>query len=128
MLPTKEKEDASVEKKKAYESVVVFGNRGEWPHEAHARLVFEDGKVLDRVLPADARWVRLRIRYSSKLAWAAVDPDRVNTWDWNRLNDSKVLASGHGAAVVLSRRAPAKYTGMAAFLLGLWNQLAWALA
>ena len=72
--------------------------------------------------------MRYEIRYKSKLAWAVVDPDRRNAWDWNRLNDSKVLASGRGATAVLSRRAPAKYTGMAAFLLGLWNQLAWALA
>ena len=43
-----------------------------------------------------AKWVRYRIRYKSKLAYAVVDPDRLNAWDWNRLNDSKVLALGQG--------------------------------
>jgi len=128
VLPTTEKDDASGDEKKTYESVVVFGNRGEWPHEARARLVFEDGKVLDRVLPADARWVRLRIRYSSKLAWAAADPDRVNAWEWNRLNDSIVLGQGKGAAATAGKRAATKYLAKVAYLIGLFLQAAWAAA
>ncbi len=84
------------EAKKTFESVVVFGNRGEWPHGALARLVFEDGTVVERALPAEARWVRLRIRYKSKLAWAAADPERVNAWEWDRSNDSIVLGRGKG--------------------------------
>ena len=128
VLPTKENEASSVEKKKTYESVVVFGNRGEWPHEARARLVFEDGRVLDRALPADARWVRLRIRYSSKLAWAAADPDRVNAWDWNRLNDSRVLGQGKGPAATAGSRATAKYFAETAYLIGLLLQAVWAAA
>ncbi len=129
VLPKKEKDDSSGERKrKTYESVVVFGNRGEWPHEARARLVFEDGKVLDRALPADARWVRLRIRYSSKLAWAAADPDRANAWEWNRLNDSIVLGQGKGAAATAGTRAAAKYFAKAAYLIGLLLQAVWVAA
>ncbi len=114
--------------KQAYESIVLFGNLGEWPHEARARLVFEDGKVVDRRLPAEARWVRLRVRYGSKLAWAAVDPDRRNAWEWNRLNDSKVLGSGKGAADTHGRRAAVKYFGWVAYIVGLFTQLFWTLA
>ncbi len=128
VLPTKEKEDTRADEKKIYESVVVFGNRGEWAHEAKARLVFEDGKVLDRALPAEARWVRLRIRYSSRLAWAAADPDRVNAWEWNRLNDSRVLGQGKGAAATAGTRAATKYFAKAAYLIGLLLQAVWAAA
>jgi hypothetical protein len=128
VLPTKEKEAPAEKKTKAYESVVVFGNRGEWPHEARARLVFEDGKILDRALPAEARWVRLRIRYSSRLAWAAADPDRLNAWEWNRLNDSIVLGQGKGAAATAGTRAAAKYFARAAYLIGLLLQAVWAAA
>jgi len=129
VLPKKEKDESSGEKKKkTYESVVVFGNRGEWPHEARARLVFEDGKVLDRALPADASWIRLRIRYSSKLAWAAADPDRANAWEWNRLNDSVVLGQGKGAAATAGTRAATKSFAKAAYWIGLLLQAVWATA
>ena len=129
LLPEKDKQPKPAgPRKKSYATRVLFGNTGEWAHAAHARIAFEDGTILERELPAAAKWVRYEIRYKSKLAWAVVDPDRRNAWDWNRLNDSKVLATGRGAATVLSKRAPAKYTGMAAFLFGIWNQLAWALA
>jgi hypothetical protein len=123
----KEKKNRSDEKK-VYESVVLFGNRGEWAHEVKSRLVFEDGKVVDRVLPAEARWVRLRVRYASKLAWAAVDPDRTNAWEWNRGNDSIVLGRGKGAADTAGGRAVAKYFAKAAYFVGLFVQAAWALA
>ena len=64
----------------------------------------------------------------SRLAYAVVDPERANTWDWNRLNDSKVLGTGRGAAATLGHRAVAKYTGWAAALSAVWTQLLWALA
>ena len=111
-----------------YSSRVLFGNTGDWAHGATARIAFEDGTILDRVLPASAKWVRYEIRYKSRLAWAVVDPDRRNVWDRNHLNDSKVLRSGEGTARVLSKAAPTKYTALAAWLLGLWSQLSWALA
>lgn len=120
--------DAGKEKK-SWATVVLFGNTGDWPHGAAARLVFDDGTVVDRRLPADARWVRYRVSYSSRLAYAVVDPDRVNAWDWNRLNDSKVLHVGKkGAARTLGQRAYAKYAAWVAYLGGLWSQLWWALA
>ncbi len=129
VLPEKDKQPpAKGKKRKVYAIRVLFGNTGGWEHAAHARIAFEDGTILERDLPAAAKWVRYEIRYKSKLAWAVVDPDRRNAWDWNRLNDSKVLASGRGAAAVLSPHAPARYTGLAAFLLGIWDQLAWVLA
>ena len=111
-----------------YDTIVVFGNEGEWPHEAAARLVFEDGTVVDRVLPAEARWVRLRTTYKSKLAWAAADPDRKNAWEWNRLNDSRVLHTGKGAANTHGKAAAVKYFGWTAYLVGLFTQLLWAAA
>jgi hypothetical protein len=111
-----------------YDTLVVFGNEGEWPHDAKARLVFEDGAVVDRVLPAEARWVRLKTTYRSKLAWAAVDPDRENAWEWNRANDSIVLGTGKGAANTHGRAAALKYFGWASYLVGLFTQLCWALA
>jgi hypothetical protein len=126
--PKKEEKKEGSEEKKTYESVVVFGNLGEWAHSAKARLAFEDGTVVDRVLPAEARWVRLRIRFRSKLAWAAVDPDRANAWEWNRLNDSRVLGQGKGKAETASGRAPAKYFAKVAYLIGLFLQSVWALA
>jgi hypothetical protein len=114
---------------KVYQTVVLFGNTGDWPHGAAARMAFEDGTVVDRNLPAKASWVRFRVRFHSKLAWAAVDPERRNAWDWNRLNDSKVLdAGGKGEARTLGRRAAVKYAGWASFCVGLWTQLLWALA
>ena len=128
VLPKKEEKDKNPDQPKVFESTVVFGNRGEWPHAAQARLVFEDGTVLDRALPAEARWVRLRIRYKSKLAWAAVDPDRVNSWDINRLNDSIVIGHGKGAADTAGGRAVAKYFARTAYLVGLLLQAVWALA
>jgi hypothetical protein len=115
-------------KKGPYDTLVVFGNLGEWPHDAKARLVFEDGTVVDRVLPAEARWVRLRTTYRSKLAWAAVDPDRENAWEWNRLNDSIVLSGGSGAARTGGRTAAVKTFGWVSYLVGLFTQLLWALA
>lgn len=128
-LPRKEEPKAAAEKKpKVYASRVLIGNTGDWEHGAHARIAFEDGTILEREIPAAAKWVRYDIRYKSKLAWAVVDPDRRNAWDWNHLNDSKVLRSGKGAARVISKRAPVKYTGWSAWLLAMWNQLAWALA
>ncbi|MEO8189504.1 MAG: M1 family metallopeptidase [Acidobacteriota bacterium] len=110
-----------------FDSIVVFGNTGDWPHGAAARLAFEDGRVLDRVLPA-ARWVRLRISSNSRLAWASIDPDRRNAWEVNRLNDSKVLNVGRGAADTRGRAAFAKYLSWAAALSGLFQQLLWSLA
>ena len=72
--------------------------------------------------------MRLRIRYTSKLAWAAVDPDRSNTWDWNRLNDSIVLGGGKGAADTAGSRAAVKYFAKASYLIGLFLQAVWTLA
>jgi len=122
------KSETKPDKPKTYSSRVLFGNTGDWAHGATARIAFEDGTILDRVIPASAQWVRYEIRYKSPLAWAVVDPDRRNAWDRNHLNDSKVLSSGKGDARVLSKAAPTKYTGLAAWLLGLWSQLSWALA
>ena len=116
------------EAKKVYQSVVLVGNTGDWNHGAAVRLVFEDGRVVDRVTPDGAKWVRYRIRYGSKLAWAAVDPERRNLWDWNRVNDSKVLGTGKGAAATLGTRAAGKYTSLAAFFSAVWTQLLWVLA
>ena len=110
---------------KRYSTVVLFGNTGDWPHAAAARLVFEDGTTMDRTLPASARWVRLRISSRVPLAWAAVDPDRVNTWDINRLNDSKVLGTGKGAADTRGGAAVAKYMGWTAAAIALYTELVW---
>jgi hypothetical protein len=68
------------------------------------------------------------VTHSARLAYAVVDPDRVNTWDWNRLNDSKVLRSGKGAAKTLGRRAYVKYSAWVAYFGALWSQLLWAFA
>jgi hypothetical protein len=125
--PIREKTDEP-EGKTVYESTVLVGNTGDWPHGAAVRLVFEDGRVVDREVPDGVKWVRYRVRYGSRLAWAAVDPDRKNLWDWNRLNDSKVLGTGTGAADTLGRRAAAKYTSLTAFLAGVWTQILWVLA
>ncbi len=114
--------------KKAYSTVVLFGNTGQWEHGAKARLVFTDGTVVERDLPANASWVRYRIRYKYRLAYAVADPERRNVWDWNHLNDSKVLRTGKGAAKTLGSRAAVKYSGWAAYLVGAWTQLLWALA
>jgi hypothetical protein len=114
--------------KKTYRSIVIVGNTGDWSHGAAVRLVFEDGRVVDRVIPEAARWVRYTVRYASPLAWAAVDPDRRNPWDWDRANDSKVLGMGKGAARTLGARAAAKYTSLVAFFSGVWTQILWALA
>jgi hypothetical protein len=113
---------------KVWGTMVLFGNTGDWAHDAKARLVFTDGVIVERTLPADARWVRFRVRYSKKLAYAVVDPDRRNVWDWNHLNDSKVLATGKGAARTFGARAYAKYSAWTAFLGALWSQLLWAFA
>lgn len=113
---------------KRWDTVVLFANTGDWPHGAGARLVFEDGRVVDRALAAEARWVRLRVFSTSRLAWAAVDPDHKNAWDANRLNDSKVLGVGRGAADTHGRAASAKYLGWAAALAALFQQLLWSLA
>src|SRR5262249_9527770 len=72
-------------------------------------------------------WVRLRITYGSALAWAAVDPERRNAWEWDRANDSKVLGSGRGAAANRSRLAAVKYAGWTAYVSGLLTQLLRAL-
>jgi hypothetical protein len=115
-------------RKQPYQTIVLFGNTGSWRHGARARLVFEDGTIVDRELPGAASWVRLRVVYRSPLAWAAADPDRHNVWDANHLNDSRVLSSGSGAARTLGRRAAVKYFGWASYLIGLGTQLFWVLA
>jgi hypothetical protein len=127
-LPTKDASDKDEDEPRIYVSRVLFGNTGDWLHGASAKLAFEDGTILERELPAAAKWVRYEIRYKSRLAWAVVDPERKNVWDWNHVNDSKVLRSGEGAAKRLSKRAPVKYAGFAAWIVGLWSQLAWLLA
>jgi peptidase M1-like protein len=114
--------------RKSYASTVLFGNLGEWQHGAKARMVFEDGTAVERSLPGAARWVRYRVRYGSPLAHAVVDPERRNVWDWNHLNDSKVLGSGEGPARTLGERAGVKYFGWVSYLVALWTQIAWALA
>jgi Peptidase family M1 domain len=114
--------------KKLYGTLVLFGNTGDWDHDVKARMVFSDGTSIDRTLPAGARWVKFRIRYASKLAYAVVDPDRENLWDWNRLNDSKVLATGKGAAATLGHRAFVKYSAWVSYLGALWSQVLWGLA
>ena len=127
--PDREKDGArKAEEPKSYDTLVVFGNLGEWPHDAKARLVFEDGTVVERALPAEARWVRLSTTYRSKLAWAAVDPDRENAWEWNRLNDSIVLGSGKGAADTRGRAAAVRTFGWVSYLVAFFSQLLWALA
>lgn len=125
--------DASADKtkkkdEKRYTTLVLFGNTGDWPHAAAARLVFEDGTTMDRTLPASARWVRLRISSRVPLAWAAVDPDRVNSWDINRSNDSKVLRTGKGAADTRGGPAAIKYLGWTAAAVALYTELVWALS
>lgn len=114
--------------KRLYATSVLFANPGEWRHGAKARLVFENGATLDRELSGDARWVRLRVPGGPSLAYAVVDPERRNAWDRNRLNDSKVVGSGTGAARTVSRRAAVKYFGWVSYLVGLWTQLLWAIA
>jgi hypothetical protein len=116
------------EEKKSYLSTVLVGNVGEWAHGAVARLVFEDGTVVERRIPDAARWVRYRVRYKSRLAHAVVDPERRNPWDWNRLNDSKVLGTGKGAADTLGSRAAFKYGSWAAAISAVWTQILWVLA
>jgi hypothetical protein len=116
------------EKTRTYASTVLVGNLGGWPHGALTRLVFEDGTVVDRRIPDNAKWVRYRTTGKSRLAYAVVDPDRANPWDWDRLNDSKVLGTGSGAADTIGGRAAVKYGGWASFLSALWSQLLWALA
>lgn len=111
-----------------YVTEVLFGNLGEWPHGAAARLVFEDGRTVMRELPAQARWVRLRVRYGARLAWAAVDFERRNAWEWNRLNDSKVLRGGKGSAETRGGLAEAKCVAWTAYLIGLVSQLLWSLS
>ncbi|HYK41646.1 MAG TPA: M1 family metallopeptidase, partial [Thermoanaerobaculia bacterium] len=101
----------SSKSKERWGSVVLFGNLGDWPHRARARLAFENGAVVERDLPGDARWVRLSITSGSPLAWAAVDPDRKNPWDANRLNDSLVLRGGEKSADTRSVAAARKYLG-----------------
>ncbi|MFY9549879.1 MAG: M1 family metallopeptidase [Thermoanaerobaculia bacterium] len=126
---TLEEDNQNQKETRTYDTLVVFGNGGEWAHGAKARLVFENGVVVDRRLPASARWVRYRVeRYSSRLAYAVVDPDRENVWDWSYLNNSKVLGTGKGAAETYGRRAVVKYSGWTAYLTALWSQLLWALA
>ena len=116
------------EGKRPHVSTVLIGNLGEWAHGAKARLVFEDGTVVERRIPDSARWVRYRVTWKSPLAHAVVDPDLANPWDWNRLNDSKVLGTGTGAADTLGGRAAFKYGGWAAALAAVWTQILWALA
>ena len=116
------------DEKRPYVSTVLVGNLGEWAHGATARLVFEDGTVVERRIPDTARWVRYRVTWKSPLAHAVVDPDRANPWDWNRLNDSKVLGTGKGAADTLGGRAALKYGGWAAAVAAVWTQILWALA
>src|SRR5262249_36249146 len=48
--PKEDKDAGRGDQDRVFESVVVFGNVGEWPHEAKARLAFEDGKVIERAL------------------------------------------------------------------------------
>ncbi|MDQ6894658.1 MAG: M1 family metallopeptidase [Acidobacteriota bacterium] len=109
--------------KELWGSVILFANAGDWAHAARARLVFEDGTVVERDLPADARWVRLNTSSRSPLAWAAVDPDRRNPWDVNRLNDSRVLRGGRKTADTRSLAASRKYLGWAAGLSALFTEL-----
>ncbi len=112
----------------SFDTSVLFGNVGEWPHATSARLVFEDGKVLDWTLPASARWVKLTIRYRSRLAWAAVDPDGANAWEWKLENNSRVLGTGKGAADTAGARAAAKYFAWAAHFAAVLQQILWSLA
>jgi hypothetical protein len=114
--------------KAEYVTVVLFGNVGEWAHASSARLAFEDGTLLDRDLPADAKWVKLTIRSRSRLAWAAVDPERRNAWEWDRSNDSKVIGRGRGPAATRGSLAAIKYFGWTTYLSGLLTQLLWAIA
>jgi hypothetical protein len=130
VAPGKKKADRPKKEKgkKVYSTIVLFGNTGDWEHGAKARMVFEDGTMVDRDLPGTASWVRYRVRYKSRLAYAVVDPDRANVWDWNHLNDSKVLGTGKGAAETFGDRAMVKYSAWTAYLAGLWTQVLWALA
>ncbi|HYK41815.1 MAG TPA: hypothetical protein VE007_05440, partial [Thermoanaerobaculia bacterium] len=63
----------------------------------------------------------------SPLAWAAVDPDRKNPWDANRLNDSLVLRGGEKSADTRSVAAARKYLGWAAGLSALFTEIVGAL-
>jgi len=126
-LEAKKDFDTSGKEKDRWGSIVLFGNLGDWPHAARARLVFEDGTVVDRELPGSARWVRLRVFSKSPLAWAAADPERRNAWDANRLNDSRVLRGGKGLADTRSAAAPLKYLGWAAGLTALFTEIVGAI-
>jgi hypothetical protein len=109
-------------------TTILFGNTGDWPHGAKARIAFEDGRVMERRLSGDARWVRLRIDSAYPLAWAVVDPSRENPWDLDRANDSKRLRQGRGDAATSSGAAPAKYLGWAAGITALFTEVLWMLA
>jgi hypothetical protein len=126
-LESEKQPEGARNRKESWGSVVLFANLGDWAHAARARLVFEDGTVVDRELPASARWVRLRASSKSPLAWAAADPDRRNAWDANRLNDSRVLRTGKGFADTRSAAASRKYLGWAAGLSALFTEIVGAL-
>jgi hypothetical protein len=121
------RDSVKAEKPGGWQSIVVFGNTGDWPRGALARLAFEDGAVIERNLPA-AAWVRLRISSKSALAWAVVDPERRNAWDANRLNDSKVVGTGKGAANTHGAAARSKYLGWTAGIAAMISQALWIFA
>lgn len=92
--------DKTAEPKEMFKSTVRINRAGEVIIPVDVLLVFENGDSLTYTWDGKERWQRYRVEYPSKLAWAAVDPERKLVLDKNFSNNSMA---------VKQRKAPVNY-------------------
>ena len=89
---TEEDKDAeSSDDETTYRSEVVLRRFGEGVFPVEVLLVFEDGTEIRRTWEGNAHWTVVTEDSPSKLAYAAVDPDRILLLDLDYSNNSRRL-------------------------------------
>jgi aminopeptidase N len=90
--------------KKTYESEVVIRREGEAIFPVRAKIVFEDGKVVEEEWDGAYRWVKYKYTYPSKIKYVQVDPENKILLDVNFSNNSYRLESADKTALKWSSR------------------------
>ena len=104
---------------KSYESVALVSRTGTIPLPVEVVLTFENGATWKTTWDGQARWLRLRTTYRSRLAKAEVDPGRKVVLDANPWNNARAPGRMQGPSAAAKVRAYALH-GVQILLSSLW--------
>jgi len=105
-----------------YQTVVVVGRDGDLVLPVDLRLTFENGQVWSTTWDGEAKWIRLRTVYGSRLARVDIDPGRKVVLDRNPWNNTRVTGK------VATPSAAAKVRAYAFHLVQILISSLWSFA